>query len=94
MFAAAMGAALGADVQFVTVAANPDEPGVLSHIYTMIDGTPVDASHGEFAGWEVPPAHVSRREFYSLRPSAPFFFLALAFAAYVFGPYVKRKLGL
>lgn len=94
MFSAAVGAALGAEVQFVTVAANPDEPGTLSHIYTVIDGIPCDASHGPMAGWEVPASHVSRREVYGLSSSAPLWILATAIAWYVFGPYLKTRFGL
>lgn len=91
MFAASIGAALGADVRFVTVAADPREPSVLSHIYTIIDGVPVDASHGPFAGWEVPSEHVSRRVEYPIRPSAPLWILAVSVAWYVFGPWIRGK---
>ena len=77
MFAAAIGAALGAVVQFVCVAADPSEPGVLSHIYTIIDGIPCDASHGEFAGWQVPVGRVTRREVYPLASGSPLFLIAL-----------------
>jgi hypothetical protein len=94
MFAAAIGRALGADVQFVTVAADPREPGVLSHIYTVIDGVPCDASHGPFAGWEVPREHVTRRELWGSSPSTPLWILAAAVAWYVFGDAIKRGLGL
>lgn len=68
MFVAAMALALdpSSDVRFVCVAANPAEPGVLSHIYTMIDGVAVDASHGPYAGWEVPATAITRRVEYGL----------------------------
>lgn len=89
MFAAAIGAALGATVEFVTVAANPAEPGTLSHIYTTIDGVPCDASHGPMAGWEVPASAVSRRETYGLRPTGPLWILAAAVAWYVFSPGLR-----
>lgn len=92
MFCAAIGLALGVDVRFVTVAANPKEPGTLSHIYTEIDGIPCDASHGPMAGWEVPAAHVTRRETWSSSPLTPLWILAAAAAWYVFGPWIQRRL--
>ena len=93
MFAAAVGAALGGEVKFITVAGDPSEPGVLSHIYVTIDGVPVDASHGDYAGWEAPV--VTRRVEYGFYPIGDLIFvLAGAFAWYVFGPWIREKLGL
>lgn len=59
--------ALGIPFEFVTVAANPREPEIFSHVYlyaVMPDGSrlPLDASHGDYPGWQVPSAHVSRRQ--------------------------------
>jgi len=59
--------ALGVDYEFVTVAVNPREPGVYSHVYlyaVMQDGTrvPLDASHGDYPGWQVPSSRVTRRQ--------------------------------
>lgn len=57
----------GIPYEFVTVAANPTEPDVFSHVYlyaVLPDGSrfPLDASHGQYPGWQVPSAHVSRRQ--------------------------------
>ncbi len=59
--------ALGVPFEFVTVAANPSEPDVYSHVFlyaVMPDGRriPLDASHGDYPGWQVPSAHVTRRQ--------------------------------
>jgi hypothetical protein len=95
MFAAAIGAALGAEVKFVTVAADPSEPYVLSHIYTVIDGVPCDASHGPFAGWEVPFEKVSRRVEWGLRPDwGPLWVLVGALVWHVWGGWISRKVKL
>ena len=57
--------ALGVPYEFVTVAVNPSEPTVFSHVYVyavMPDGSrmPLDASHGDYPGWQVPSSRVSR----------------------------------
>lgn len=57
----------GIPYEFVTVAANPSEPDVYSHVYlyaVLGDGSrlPLDASHGQYPGWQVPSAHVTRRQ--------------------------------
>ncbi len=59
--------ALGVPFEFVTVAVNPSEPSVYSHVFlyaVMPDGRriPLDASHGDYPGWQVPSAHVTRRQ--------------------------------
>ena len=58
---------LGVGYEWVTVAVNPREPEIFSHVYLyaiLPDGTriPLDASHGDYPGWQVPSAHVSRRQ--------------------------------
>ncbi len=58
---------LGIPYELVTVAVNPNEPEIFSHVYLyaiMPDGTrlPLDASHGDYPGWQVPSSHVSRRQ--------------------------------
>ena len=58
---------LGVDYEFVTIAVNPREPGVFSHVYlyaVMQDGArlPLDASHGDYPGWQVPSSRVTRRQ--------------------------------
>jgi len=57
----------GIPYEFVTAAVNPSEPEVFSHVYlyaVLPDGSrlPLDASHGKYPGWQVPSAHVSRRQ--------------------------------
>jgi hypothetical protein len=57
----------GIPYEFVTVAVNPQEPEIFSHVYlygVLPDGSrlPLDASHGVYPGWQVPSAHVSRRQ--------------------------------
>lgn len=57
----------GIPFEFVTAAVNPSEPEIFSHVYlyaVLPDGTrlPLDASHGKYPGWQVPSAHVSRRQ--------------------------------
>jgi len=63
--AAALLVANGVDYEFVTVAVNPSQPEVFSHVYVyavLPDGRrfPLDASHGDYPGWQVPAADVSR----------------------------------
>lgn len=57
----------GIPYEFVTVAVNPREPEVYSHVYVyavLPDGSrlPLDASHGLYPGWQVPSSDVSRRQ--------------------------------
>ncbi len=57
----------GIPYEFVTVAVNPDEPEIFSHVFlyaVMPDGSrlPLDASHGDYPGWQVPSSRVSRRQ--------------------------------
>ncbi len=64
---AAFLAVYGVPFEFVTVAANPAEPDIFSHVYVyavMPDGSrlPLDASHGPFPGWQVPTGHTTRRQ--------------------------------
>jgi hypothetical protein len=57
----------GVPYEIVTVAVNPNEPDIYSHVYAyavLQDGTrlPLDASHGTYPGWQVPSSDVSRRQ--------------------------------
>ena len=50
---------LGVGYEWVTVAVNPREPEIFSHVYLyaiLPDGSrlPLDASHGDYPGWEAP----------------------------------------
>jgi hypothetical protein len=63
---------LGVRWEIVTVAANPREPGVFSHVYpraVLPDGSrlALDASHGKYPGWQVPRAHTSRIQVWDMR---------------------------
>jgi hypothetical protein len=59
--------AAGVPYEIVTVAVNPEEPDVYSHVF-LYEVLPngerlaLDASHGDYPGWQVPTAHVSRRQ--------------------------------
>lgn len=57
----------GIKYEIVTVAVNPREPSEYSHVFAyavLPDGRrlPLDASHGDYPGWQVPSAHVFRRQ--------------------------------
>jgi len=57
----------GIPYEIVTVAVNPREPEIFSHVYAYAvlgDGArlPLDASHGDYPGWQVPSSHQSRRQ--------------------------------
>ena len=65
MYGASLLIALGKDVRFVTVAANPSQPDAFSHVYLVVyrengERMPLDLSHGPYPGWEV--EGVYRRE--------------------------------
>lgn len=66
MYVAALLTAAGIPCRFVTVAADPTEPTHYSHVYVAAypdaERTSVDASHGDYAGWECPNRHGKRRE--------------------------------
>lgn len=60
----------GVGYEFVTVAVNPAQPEIFSHVFVyavMPDGRriPLDASHGDYPGWQVPAAEVSRIQVWS-----------------------------
>jgi hypothetical protein len=63
---------LGVDWEIVTVAANPAEPGVFSHVYAraVLPGflrLALDASHGKYPGWQVPQAHSTRTQVWDMQ---------------------------
>jgi len=64
MLTATLLLAKGIDASFVTVAADPRQPGNYSHVYVAAfqqgNRIPMDTSHGEYPGWEVSD-HVTRR---------------------------------
>ena len=67
MLIAAMLESLGAQWELVTVAADPQDPKLYSHVFVravLRDGSRVtlDGSHGKYPGWEVPRAHQFRRQ--------------------------------
>jgi hypothetical protein len=58
---------LGVPFEIVTVACNPREPDIFSHVYlyaVLEDGSrlPLDASHGDYPGWQVPSNRVTKRQ--------------------------------
>jgi len=57
----------GIQWEICTVAVDPRQPGVYSHVYpraVLPNGTrlPLDASHGKYPGWEVPAERVSAKQ--------------------------------
>jgi hypothetical protein len=67
MYVAALLLAAGIDCAFVTVAADPAEPRNYSHVYVAARPAagirvPIDASHGDYAGWECPNRYGRRAE--------------------------------
>lgn len=66
----AMLGALSTKYEIVTIACDPREPELFSHVSPRAvtnDGhyIPLDASHGRYPGWEVPRAHQIRRQVWS-----------------------------
>jgi hypothetical protein len=60
-------ATLGIHYEFVTLACDPREPHLFTHVYAravLNDGSriPIDASHGKYPGWEVPLHHQIRKQ--------------------------------
>jgi hypothetical protein len=67
MLIAAMLEALGVRWELVTVAVDPQDPALYSHVFVRAvydDGArlTLDGSHGKYPGWEVPRAHQFRRQ--------------------------------
>jgi hypothetical protein len=66
--------ALGIPCDFVTVAVDPQDPGRFSHVYAVADcnrgacgprysgRVPLDASHGDYPGWECPNPYGKRSQ--------------------------------
>jgi hypothetical protein len=66
LICAALGT-LGIHYEFVTLACDPREPDLYTHVYAravLRDGSrlPLDASHGKYPGWEVPREHQIRKQ--------------------------------
>lgn len=58
---------LGIHYEFVTLACDPREPDLYTHVYARAvfrDGSrlPMDASHGKYPGWEVSTEHQIRKQ--------------------------------
>jgi hypothetical protein len=67
MYVASLLCAAGIPCNFVAVAADPADPSRFSHVYVAAYPSPdvripMDASHGEFAGWECPNRFGKRKE--------------------------------
>lgn len=59
--------ALNVQYEIVTVACDPRQPEVYSHVYARAvtkqgQYIPLDASHGKYPGWEVPREHQIRKQ--------------------------------
>lgn len=69
MMCAAICEACGVPVEIVTLAVDPGQPGVYSHVFprAMTDAgrLPLDASHGLYPGWQVPQKHIFRSQVWS-----------------------------
>lgn len=56
----------GIEYEIVTLAVDPSQPDVFSHVYprAVVNGARLvlDASHGKYVGWEVPREHQIRRQ--------------------------------
>jgi hypothetical protein len=87
--------------EIVTVAVDPRQPAIFSHVYPraiLADGRRVvlDASHGQYPGWEVPAEHMSAKQVWDMegRPigddAAPRF---TGLHGYLYGGADKRGLG-
>lgn len=85
MYGAALLLALGRQVSFVTVAADPMAPGRFSHVYlaSYANGqrVPLDISHGPYVGWETP--NYTRRQEWPTNDAPWLALLAAAAAAYL-----------
>jgi hypothetical protein len=71
MLLAAMLESLGVSWELVTVAVEPSDPTLYSHVFVraiLADGGRVtlDGSHGKYPGWEVPRAHQFRRQVWDM----------------------------
>lgn len=93
MYVAALLLALGINCSFVTLAADPADPNRYSHVYvaayTEAGRIPIDASHGEKAGWEAENKYGKKKE-WPLKESrweTPFL-AAVILAAGVYGVYL------
>ena len=73
MYAAALLRAKGVPARFCTIAADPEQPNVYSHVYVVAyprgRRVPLDVSHGPYAGWESPVRY--RIEEWDLASAAP-----------------------
>jgi hypothetical protein len=57
--------------EIVTVAVDPRQPGIFSHVYPRVilesgQRVPLDASHGKYPGWEVPAEHMSAKQIWDM----------------------------
>lgn len=57
----------GIEPETVCVAVNPARPDLFTHVYAQArfaDGSrlPLDASHGQYAGWQAPPERVAKKK--------------------------------
>ena len=67
MLVGALLQAKGIGFEIITAACDPNRPDEFSHVWAravLADGSriPLDASHGEYPGWQVPAAHTLKRQ--------------------------------
>lgn len=90
--------------EVVTVAVDPRQPGIFSHVYARAiletgQRIPLDASHGRYAGWEVPGEHVSAKQIWDMNGDpiedvAPMRFQGLhGMPQYLYGGRDRQGLG-
>jgi len=61
MLAAAMLLRAGETCSYVTIAADPRNTDLYSHVYVEVNGMALDASHGPWFGWAAPAVGKTRR---------------------------------
>lgn len=86
---------LGYDWELVIAAVNPNQPDIFSHVWPRVvlpNGRRVslDASHGKYAGWRVPDAHISRLQAFD-SSGRPIPFQEDSFVG--FGEYFRTGMG-
>lgn len=104
MLICAMLRALGVRFEIVTVAANPHEPDIFGHVYPRAllpagGRLALDASHGSYPGWKVPPEHTLRMQVWDesgnpIPDSAPRFKGLHGYQAYPQYPILPARLTL
>ena len=76
LYGATILTAMGVPCAVVTVEADEDRPGLFSHVYTAAypagyhgERIPLDFSHGDYPGWEIPNVERRRRKEWRVEPT-------------------------